>query len=174
MKRLMTWLGLFDQAAILILLAGLVAVVSLQVASRFILKIPIEWSEEIARFIFIWFCWLGSSYATLKFHHIRITAHLRVLPPRLARAVMIAGDLLWIGFNLFVVVAGVMYLYSTIQFPYRAMVTEINMFWIFLPIPVIFVVFTLRVIQNLFDPQHFERSMSDPEVEAVGQPGDAR
>jgi TRAP-type C4-dicarboxylate transport system permease small subunit len=174
MKRLMTWLGLFDQAAILILLAGLVAVVSLQVASRFILKIPIEWSEEIARFIFIWFCWLGSSYATLKFHHIRITAHLRLLPPRLARAVMVTGDLLWIGFNLFVVVAGVMYLYSTIQFPYRAMVTEINMFWIFLPIPVIFVVFTLRVIQNLFDPKHFERSMSDPEVEAVGQPGDAR
>jgi hypothetical protein len=39
---------------------------------------------------------------------------------------------------------------------------------------VIFVVFTLRVIRNLFDPKHFERSMSDPEVEAVGQPGDAR
>ena len=65
MKRFMHWLDRFDHAAILILLAGLVAVVSLQVLSRFVLKIPIEWSEEIARFIFIWICWLGSCYATL-------------------------------------------------------------------------------------------------------------
>lgn len=165
----MHWLDRFDHAAILILLAGLVAVVSLQVVSRFVLKIPIEWSEEIARFIFIWFCWLGSSYATLKFHHIRITAQLRLLPPRWARAVLVSGDLLWIGFNLFVVVAGLKYLQSTIEYPYRAMITEINMFWIFLPIPVIFVVFTLRVVRNLFDPRHLERSMSDPEVEAVGE-----
>ncbi len=83
---------------------------------------------------------------------------------------MVAGDLLWIGFNLFVVAAGVKYLISTIEYPYRAMITEINMFWIFLPIPVIFVVFTLRVVYNLFDPRHFERSMSDPDVEAVGAP----
>jgi C4-dicarboxylate transporter DctQ subunit len=170
MKRLMLWLDRFDHAAILILLAGLVAVVFLQVASRFVFKIPIEWSEEVARFLFIWFCWLGSSYATLKFHHIRITAHLRVLPPRLARVLLVAGDLLWIAFNLFVVVAGVMYLHSTIEYPYRAMITEVNMFWIFLPIPVIFAVFTLRVGYNLFDPQYFERSMSDPEVEAIGNP----
>ena len=174
MKRLMDWLGRFDHAAILLLLAGLVTVVFLQVASRFVFKIPIEWSEEIARFLFIWFCWLGSSYATLEFHHIRITAHLRALPPRLARVLLVAGDLLWIGFNLFVVVAGVMYLRSTIEYPYRAMITDINMFWIFLPIPVIFAVFTLRVVYNLFDPRYVERSMSDPDVEAVGQAESAR
>ena len=87
MKRLMHWLDQFDHAAILLLLAALVAVVFLQVASRFVFKIPIEWSEEIARFVFIWFCWLGSSYATLKFHHIRITAYLRLLPPKVARAI---------------------------------------------------------------------------------------
>lgn len=170
MKRLLHALDRFDHAAILVLLALLVAVVSLQVASRFVLKIPIEWSEEVARFLFIWFCWLGSSYATLKFHHIRITAHLRLLPPRWARALLVAGDVLWIAFNGFVVVAGVKYLVSTIEFPYRAMITDVNMFWIFLPIPVIFVVFTLRVLNNLFDPRYFERSMSDPEVEAVAAP----
>ena len=87
---------------------------------------------------------------------------------------MVAGDLVWIGFNLFVVAAGVKYLVSKIEFPSRSMITEINMFWIFLPIPVIFVVFTLRVVHNLFDPRHFERSMSDPDVEAVGAPEGVR
>jgi C4-dicarboxylate transporter, DctQ subunit len=169
MKRLMHWLDRFDHVAILVLLASLVAVVFLQVASRFVFKIPIEWSEEISRFLFIWFCWLGSSYATIRFHHIRITAHLRFLPTLLARRLLVAGDLLWIAFNVFIVVAGVKYLASTIEYPYRAMITEINMFWIFLPIPVIFVVFTLRVIYNLFDPKYLERSLSDAEVDAVQQ-----
>jgi TRAP-type C4-dicarboxylate transport system permease small subunit len=54
------------------------------------------------------------------------------------------------------------------------MITEINMFWIFLPIPVIFVVFTLRVGYNLFDRRYFERSMSDAEVEAIGKPEDTQ
>lgn len=171
MYRMMRWLDRFDHAAILVLLGALVAVVSLQVASRFLLKLPIEWSEEVARFLFIWFCWLGCSYATLNFHHIRITAHLRLMPAGLARAVMVAGDVVWIVFNVFVVVAGVKYLYSTIEYPYRAMITEINMFWIFLPILVIFVGFTLRVVRNLFDPRYFERSMSDPEVEALAEQG---
>ena len=31
----------------------------------------------------------------------------------------------------------------------------------------IFAVFALRVAYNLFDPRYFERSMSDPELEAV-------
>lgn len=174
MKRLLHALDRFDHAAILVLLAALVGVVTLQVASRFVLKIPIEWSEEVARFLFIWFCWLGSSYATLSFHHIRITAHLRLLPPRLARALLVAGDVLWIGFNGYVVVAGVGYLRSTIEYPYRSMITDIDMFWIFLPIPVIFAVFTLRVVRNLFDPRHYERSLSDPEVEAVRPVGPAQ
>jgi len=174
MKRLMHWLDRFDHVAILLLLASLVAVVFLQVASRFVFKIPIEWSEEISRFLFIWFCWLGSSYATIHFHHIRITAHLRLLPARLARMLLIAGDLLWIGFNVFIVVAGVKYLASTIEYPYRAMITDINMFWIFLPIPVIFAVFTLRVIYNLFDPKYLERSLSDAEVDAAQPPEAAR
>lgn len=174
MKRLMNWLDRFDYVAILILLAALVAVVFLQVASRFVFKFPIEWSEEMSRFLFIWFCWLGSSYATVKFHHIRITAHLRFLPPRLAMVLLRAGDLLWIAFNLFVVVAGVMYLHSILEYPYRAMITDINMFWIFLPIPLIFVVFTLRVAFNLFDPRYLERSLGEAELEAAEEVEAAR
>ena len=64
MKWLMRWLNRFDQAALLVLLSVLVAVVFLQVSSRFVFKLPIEWSEEMSRFVFIWFCWLGCSFAT--------------------------------------------------------------------------------------------------------------
>jgi len=162
----MTWLSRFDQAILLVLLALLVVVVFLQVASRFVFKLPIEWSEEMARFIFIWFCWLGCSFATCSYHHIRITAHFRIMPTRLALWLLRLGDVLWIAFNLVVLLGGILYLDSILEFPYRAMITDINMFWIFLPIPVIFLVFTLRVAFNLFDPDYFRLTMSEAEREA--------
>lgn len=166
MKRLMIWLNRFDQTVLLILLALLVAVVFLQVASRFVFKLPIEWSEEMARFIFIWFCWLGCSFATCSYHHIRITAHFRIMPKTLALWLLRLGDGLWITFNLVVLFGGILYLGSILEYPYRAMITDINMFWIFLPIPVIFLVFTLRVAVNLFDPDYFQQTMSEAEREA--------
>ena len=167
MKRLLSWLNWFDRAAIIVLLTLLVAVVFLQVASRFVFKLPIEWSEEMARFLFIWFCWLGCSYATVSFHHIRITAHLRLLPPVLAKFLLQLGDLLWIGFNAVVVVGGIMYLGSILEYPYRSMITDINMLWIFLPIPVIFLVFTLRVVANLLRPDYVEQTLGEQEREAA-------
>ena len=166
MRRLMNWLNRLDQALLLLLLALLVLVVFLQVSSRFVFKLPIEWSEEMARFIFIWFCWLGCSFATCSYHHIRITAHFRILPRPLALWLLRLGDVLWIIFNLVVVYGGVLYLGSIIEFPYRAMITEIDMFWIFLPIPLVFLVFTLRVLVNLFDPDYLTLSLSEAEREA--------
>ena len=167
MKWLMRWLNRFDQAALLVLLSVLVAVVFLQVSSRFVFKLPIEWSEEMSRFVFIWFCWLGCSFATCRYHHIRITAHFKMMPRGLSIWLLRIGDVFWIVFNLFVFWGGILYLDSILQYPYRAMITDIDMFWIFLPIPVIFLVFTLRIAVNLFDPEYFELTMSEAENEAA-------
>lgn len=180
MKKFVLWLNRFDEAILIALLALLVAVVFLQVASRFVFKLPIEWSEEMSRFLFIWFCWIGCSYATVRYHHIRITAHFRIMPKGIAVWLLRLGDVLWIGFNLVVLWGGVLYLGSILEYPYRAMITDINMFWIFLPIPVTFFIFTMRVAYNLFDPDYFQQTMSEAEREAgeeveIGMPdGDRR
>lgn len=163
----MIWLNRFDYTMLMVLLGLLVAVVFLQVASRFIFKLPIEWSEEMARFLFIWFCWLGCSYATCSYHHIRITAHFHILPRGISLWLLRLGDVLWIGFNLVVLYGSILYLESILEYPYRAMITDINMLWIFLPIPVIFLVFTLRVAVNLFDPYYFQKTMNEAELEAA-------
>jgi len=174
MRRLMSWLNRFDYTMLLVLLGLLVAVVFLQVASRFVLKLPIEWSEEMARFLFIWFCWLGCSYATCSYHHIRITAHFYILPKVVSLWLLRLGDVLWIGFNLVVLYGSYLYLESIMEYPYRAMITDINMIWIFLPIPVIFLIFTLRVAVNLFDPDYFQKTMSEAELEAAEEIAMAR
>ena len=41
----------------------------LQIFSRFIMIHPFSWTEELSRFAFIWFCFLGAAYTLrLKLH----------------------------------------------------------------------------------------------------------
>ena len=168
LQGLLYWLNNFERFAVIALLAALVAVVFLQVASRFVLKLPLAWSEEVSRFIFIWFCWVGASYAVHEYLHIRITAQFLVMPRALRALVVRLGDLVWIAFNLFALYASWMFLESIVQYPYLAMITEISMFWIFMPVALFLVIFTFRLIVNLFDPDHVERTVhGDAELSVV-------
>lgn len=158
LQGLLHWLNKFERTAVIVLLAALVAVVSLQVASRFLFKLPLAWSEEVSRFVFIWFCWVGASYAVHEYLHIRITAQFLIMPQFLRALVVRLGDLVWIAFNLFALYASWMFLASIRQFPYTAMITGVSMFWIFMPVGVFLAIFTLRLVINLFDPDHVERT----------------
>lgn len=159
LQPILRWLNRAERFVLIGLLAALVAVITLQVFSRFVLKLPVAWSEEISRFLFIWFCWVGASYATHEYLHIRITAQFLVLPPVLRAMIVRLGDIVWIAFNLFALYASWMFLESIVQYPYLAMITEISMFWIFMPVAVFLAIFTFRLVVNLFDPDHVERTV---------------
>ncbi|HEO8419660.1 TRAP transporter small permease [Niallia sp. FSL W8-0635] len=50
----------------------LVALVFLQVVTRFVINYPLSWSEEIARYIMVYLVFLGSAVAVRKGEHIAI------------------------------------------------------------------------------------------------------
>ena len=41
-----------------------VVVVFAQVVTRYVFHSPLAWSEELARYMFIWLVWIGAAYAT--------------------------------------------------------------------------------------------------------------
>ena len=46
---------------------------AMQVVTRYVFKIPLPWSEEMARYLFLWLTWVGaSSYATKERKHVSI------------------------------------------------------------------------------------------------------
>lgn len=59
-----TLIGLF--------LGFMFAILFLEIISRYFLILPIMWSEEIARYLFIWIVFLGSAYAFKENLHIYI------------------------------------------------------------------------------------------------------
>ena len=70
-----------EEVFLVILMALAVIIVTAQVVTRYVLKVPLPWSEEIARYLFLWLTWVGASYATKERKHINIDVVYQMLSP---------------------------------------------------------------------------------------------
>lgn len=68
---------------LVVLLAGMIVVVSLQVASRYLLNVSLIWSEEVARLFFISLVFVGTAVLARQRHHLTVTIFVDMLPDRL-------------------------------------------------------------------------------------------
>jgi TRAP-type C4-dicarboxylate transport system permease small subunit len=106
MKTVRLGLNRLLEGAIALLLAGMVINVVWQVFTRFVLRTPSSFTEELARYSMIWLGLLGAAYCAGKRSHLALD----LLPQRLQGAgrrrldLLIQGCLL--GFALAVMVGG--------------------------------------------------------------------
>lgn len=63
-----------------VILGGMTFVIFLQVVFRYIFKSPLAWSEELARFLFIWMTFIASYVGARKGAHIGVEALQKALP----------------------------------------------------------------------------------------------
>lgn len=78
-----------------------VALVFLQVVMRYVFRNSLSWSEELARYIFLWQIWLGASYAAKEGRHLRIEIIKDFLGPRGKIIFEGLATMIWFGFCLF-------------------------------------------------------------------------
>lgn len=88
-----------------ILLLSMVAIVFANVFCRFVLNASIAWSEEVARFIFIWIVFLGSLFAFITDEHLGLDLVVNAVSARTAGWMKIVADLLII-FSIGIVALG--------------------------------------------------------------------
>jgi tripartite ATP-independent transporter DctM subunit len=70
--------------AALLVLAEIV-ILSAGVFARFVLNAPLVWSDELAGILFLWLAMLGSVIALQRGQHMRMTALVNAVPPRVAQ-----------------------------------------------------------------------------------------
>jgi TRAP-type transport system small permease protein len=73
----------------IVLLGAIFVVMVLQVTCRYVLGSPLVWSEELARYLYIWSCFLGAPIALRRGNHIAITLFVDRLPVKMVRAISI-------------------------------------------------------------------------------------
>ncbi len=109
-----------------LLVAVLTASVFLQVVSRFVLRYPLPWTEEVSRISFVYSIFVGATIAVRQETHLNIDVLLVVLPKGIARALTVLGSLLVGIFLGFVTWEGVVLVRATgvqmtpvMQLPFR-------------------------------------------------------
>ena len=88
------------------LFAALVLIVVWQVFSRQVLNAPSTWSEELAKYIFIWLGLFGAALVFGERGHIAVDALVRKMPERLQRWNAVLGQIVIAAFAVLVLVYG--------------------------------------------------------------------
>jgi len=69
-----------EEGALIALVVAMGVTLLLQVIFRYFLKNPIFWSEELARYLFIWVCLLGTSVTVQRRGHYGLELFYKMIP----------------------------------------------------------------------------------------------
>lgn len=171
-RRIVRYLDLYlEQAMIVGLISVLVLSLTYSAFIRYFVTLPFFTSlthkaEELAIFAFIWLLYWGACLATKENAHFRIFAHFSLLPKSWRRWQFLPGDLIWLGFNVFVVWQGWILTRSAIDNPEYSLSLEIPMAIVYSAIPLTFLVTIIRMVQNYLrgNGPYSEDSLSDHEA----------
>ena len=89
-----------EEVFLVIILIAAVVIVAMQVVTRYVFKIPLPWSEEIARYLFLWLTWVGASYATKERKHVSIDLVYEKLPEKGQMICKVITNIIWLVFLL--------------------------------------------------------------------------
>ncbi|WP_028584553.1 TRAP transporter small permease [Desulfogranum mediterraneum] len=131
----------------LVMMTGITAI---QVFNRYVLQNSLDWSEEMARYLFIWAVYVGCSYATQADRHLEVTVIRNIFGARLARFATICASLCTIAFCLFVTVLGVKFVIFLASTGQKTPALEIQAYWVYLCMPVGMGFMTIRTIERLW------------------------
>lgn len=130
-----------------LLLCLFVVLLFTQVILRVVFNYGIPWSEELSRFSFVWFVFLGASYAARLSAHNRVTFHLRMMPEKLRNLVELLGDIFWIAFNTLMTLKSIEVIDSMMEFTFYSPALDWSMAYLYMIFPVSFTLTSLRIIQ---------------------------
>lgn len=94
MKKISDLLEKAICAGLFVAMVVLVVITLWQITCRFILYIPVQWSEEVVRMAFVWLIFLGSAIACKEGTHLMLDVVTHQLAPRhkarIEKAVLVA------------------------------------------------------------------------------------
>lgn len=139
----------FEEAVIVVLVAAMSLLIGVQIFMRYVMSASLSWSEELARYLFIWSTYLGVALAVRRDAHIRVTMFVTALPPGLQRAIRILTHLIFAGFAIFVMYYGWLMVERTFRFGQRSASLGIPMGFVYLAPVTGFALTLLRLLQAI-------------------------
>ena len=136
--RLINWfdegLARGETIALITIVVVMTGIVLLQVLYRYVFAQPLHWSEELARYLFVWLSILGATLALQKKGHFGLDIFYQMLPKKGRRfgqffIYLLLGIVIWVIFF-----QGIILVQKTVLQESPAM--GISMSWVYASLPV--------------------------------------
>lgn len=147
----------YDKLEEYVLVASLVFTVSIifyQVVMRFVFNDSPSWTEEVARYMFIWQIWLGASAGLREGNHIRLTLiseyfinHNRLLAKNILELIVL---IIWIALTIFLTIGGISVLGTLTQLHAVSAGMRLPLVYVYAALPVCCGIATLRIASLIY------------------------
>jgi len=140
------------KASVVVISAVMICVTLAQVIFRYVIAAPLPWSEEMARYCFVWIVFLGGAIGLSRGIHLGVDIVVNLLPEKVRRAVDVVTCALIGGFAGTVIYASIPVL--DMNMFQRSPALGVQMSWIYMAIPVsmglIFLICAERIYKDVF------------------------
>ena len=126
-------LSMIENAVIILGLSAMFLILLAQVIMRYVFSRPLTWSEEAARFIFVYVSFIGISYAYRQKGHIRMEVVVNLFPQAVRRGLEVLINLSTIA--LFCYMIPFSFRFIGIQAGVKATATHIPMSIVYTALP---------------------------------------
>ena len=122
-----------------------IVIIALQIIMRAVFNNSLSWSEELARYLFIWECWIGVSFAERYTGQIQIDfLHDILKSKRKKKILLIIAGILTLSISIYLVIIGAKLVFLLIKLGNKSAALRIPMYIIYLSMPLGCFLFSLR------------------------------
>lgn len=138
-----------EEVLLVFLLAGMSLIIGLQVFMRYGAQSSLSWSEEVARYMFIWLIYVGISYGVKKERHIKIDAVANLFPGKTKIYIFILSDIIFMIFSMVVLLKSVDVAQIIFQLGQTSPSMGFPMGFVYIAVPFGFTLVLIRLIQSI-------------------------
>lgn len=115
MRKVLRWLDQnLEEFLLVLFLAAMAVIMGIQVLARYVLGMSLSWSEEVARYLFVWSGFLSVSYCTKKCVSIKIEQFVASFPKRWKAALKVLNHTIELVLFLYLLPFAWDYFYSAV------------------------------------------------------------
>src|SRR5436190_418561 len=136
----------FEANLAAIMLALMLAVMTLQVFTRYVLNDSPEWTEEALRYMYVFVVFFGTSAAITDRTHVSISFLIEMLPRNLQIAVAVMSNLVIVAFLGFLLYWGIVATISQRVIPLTTMDVPYSIVYVIVPVTAVLMIIRLFVV----------------------------
>jgi TRAP-type C4-dicarboxylate transport system permease small subunit len=141
-------------AALVVIMAVMVANVLWQVFTRFVLRAPSSYTEELARYLLIWVSLLGAAYTAGQRLHLAIDLFsTRVSPDNRARMQLFINACIALFAFGVMIVGGIRLVYISFALQQISAALRVSLGFVYMVVPISGALILFYVIASFFEPR---------------------